>query len=73
MGLGMLLTEKRLALKRLSERREGARLVITDVRFASESGHVQRRNRCLLCAKSGHPFDRNPAIRRGRGPIRDNK
>jgi hypothetical protein len=27
MGLGMLLKEKRLALKRLSERREGARLV----------------------------------------------
>jgi hypothetical protein len=25
---------------------------IRDVRFAFESGHVQCRNRCLLCAKS---------------------
>jgi hypothetical protein len=27
---------------------------IRDVCFTPESGHVQRRNRCLLCAKSGH-------------------
>ena len=27
---------------------------IRDVRFAPESGHAQRQNRCLLCAKSGH-------------------
>ena len=27
---------------------------IRDVRFTPESGHVQRRNRCLLCAISGH-------------------
>src|SRR5262245_12860751 len=35
-------------------------LPIRDVRFAAESGHVQRRNRCLLCAKSGHPGARTP-------------
>src|SRR6476619_444412 len=27
---------------------------IQDVRFTPESRHVQRRNRCLLCACSGH-------------------
>src|SRR3954447_18727887 len=27
---------------------------IRDVRFAPESRHVRRRNRCLLCATSGH-------------------
>ena len=27
---------------------------IRDVRFAPESGHVQRRNRCLLCAINRH-------------------
>ena len=27
---------------------------IRDVRFTPESRHVQRRNRCLLCANSGH-------------------
>ena len=27
---------------------------ISDVRFTPESGHVHRRNRCLLCAISGH-------------------
>jgi predicted metal-binding membrane protein len=26
---------------------------IRDVRFAPESGHVQRQDRCLLCASSG--------------------
>jgi hypothetical protein len=30
---------------------------IRDVRFAPESGHVQRRNRCLLCANSGRRLD----------------
>jgi hypothetical protein len=29
--------------------------LIRHVRFAPESRHVQRRNRCLLCANSGHP------------------
>jgi hypothetical protein len=27
---------------------------IRGVRFTPKSGHVQRRNRCLLCAISGH-------------------
>ena len=27
---------------------------IRDVRFAPESGHIQRQDRCLLCANSGH-------------------
>jgi hypothetical protein len=26
----------------------------TDVRFTSESGHLQRTSPCPLCAKSGH-------------------
>jgi hypothetical protein len=29
-------------------------LRVRDVRFGPESGHVQRRHRCLLSAKSGH-------------------
>ena len=38
---------------------------IRDVRFAPESGHVQRRNRCLLCAKSRH---QSLGITEGRQP-----
>jgi hypothetical protein len=32
---------------------------ISDVRFAPESGHVRRRNRCLLCAISSHTRGQN--------------
>ena len=37
--------------------------LIRDVRFATESGHVRRRNRCQLCANSRH----NPCPRRAAG------
>ena len=32
----------------------------TDVRFAPESGHVRRKNKCPLSANSGHLFIRLP-------------
>jgi len=35
---------------------------ITDVRFTPESGHFQRRLRCPLSAKSGHPVRGAAAI-----------